>query len=56
MTKLREEQRGWIKYRDEEAKKRSKVFEGGTMESLEYISTQARITKERCFELVEEYM
>ncbi len=56
MIRLREEQRGWIKYRDEEAKTRSKVFEGGTMEALEYISTQAQLTKERCYVLVEEYM
>ncbi|TKC16724.1 lysozyme inhibitor LprI family protein [Robertmurraya kyonggiensis] len=56
MDRLREEQRKWITYRDETAKKASLKFEGGTMESLEYISTQARLTEERCYELVERYM
>jgi uncharacterized protein YecT (DUF1311 family) len=56
MDRLRAEQREWIAYRDETAKKKSLKFEGGTMESLEYISTQARITEERCYELVEGYM
>ncbi|PLR67144.1 hypothetical protein CYJ36_14300 [Bacillus sp. UMB0893] len=56
MDMLREEQREWITYRDETAKKESLKFEGGTMESLEYISTQARITEERCYELVEGHM
>ncbi len=56
MDKLREEQRNWIKYRDETAKAAASKYEGGTMESLEYISTQAGLTKERCYELVEGYM
>lgn len=56
MDKLREEQRKWIKYRDETAKVAASHYEGGTMESLEYISTQAGLTKERCYELVEGYM
>jgi uncharacterized protein YecT (DUF1311 family) len=56
MDKLRENQREWITYRDETAKKASLKFEGGTMESLEYVSTQARITEDRCYELVEGYM
>ncbi|WP_053178225.1 lysozyme inhibitor LprI family protein [Peribacillus loiseleuriae] len=53
---LREEQRKWLTYRDEVAKENSLKFEGGTMASLEYISTQARLTEERCYELVEGYM
>lgn len=56
MDMLREEQREWIEYRDESAKKESLKYEGGTMQSLEYISTQAKITEERCYELVEGYM
>lgn len=56
MDKLREEQREWIKYRDLTAKKAASKFEGGTMESLEFISVQARITEERCYDLVEGYM
>ncbi|WP_051475559.1 lysozyme inhibitor LprI family protein [Bacillus sp. J37] len=56
MEKLREEQREWIKYRDDAAKDAAAKYEGGTMESLEYISVQAGLTKERCYELVEKYM
>lgn len=54
--KLKQEQRQWIKNRDDAAKEASREFEGGTMESLEYISTQAQLTKERCYELVNNYM
>lgn len=53
MNKLRDNQRQWIKERDEKAKEAAKKFEGGTMESLEYVSTQARLTEERAYELVE---
>lgn len=56
MTQLREEQRSWIKHRDEAAKESSLKYEGGTMESLEYVATQASLTRERCYELVAKYM
>lgn len=56
MDKLKEEQRNWIVKRDESAKKESLQFEGGSMESLTFVATQAKITKERCYELVEDYM
>lgn len=56
MSRLREEQRKWITYRDDKAKEEALPFEGGTMQSLQYISTQTRITEERCYELVESYM
>ncbi|MGM8215969.1 lysozyme inhibitor LprI family protein [Bacillaceae bacterium W0354] len=56
MEKLREEQREWIKQRDESAKEESLKYEGGSLESYTYVSTQAEVTKERCFELVKEYM
>lgn len=56
MDALRQEQRQWINYRDRTAKEESLAFEGGTMESLQYISTLARLTKERCYELVNQYM
>lgn len=56
MDKLKEEQRNWIKNRDIIAKEASLKFQGGTMESLEYIATLAGLTKERCYELVENYM
>lgn len=56
MDKLREEQRNWIKQRDEMAKEASLKYKGGSTESLEYVATQASLTKERCYELVAKYM
>lgn len=56
MERLREEQRQWIIYRDEMAKKASEKFKGGSMESIEYISTQTRVTRERCYEFVYNFL
>jgi uncharacterized protein YecT (DUF1311 family) len=56
MEQLREEQRNWIKYRDETALKASEKFKGGTQEHLEYVAVLANVTEERCYELVEKYM
>lgn len=56
MEQLRQEQRDWIKYRDENAKEASLQYEGGTMEQLEYVAVLANLTEERCFELVAGYM
>jgi len=56
MAKLREEQRNWITYRDETAKESSLKYEGGSYESLEYVATQATLTRDRCYLLVSKYM
>lgn len=40
MDQLREEQRDWVKHRDEVAKKEFSQYKGGSLESLEYIATQ----------------
>jgi len=56
MDKLREEQRNWIKQRDEMAKESSLKYKGGSMESLEYVAAQASLTRERCYELVAKYI
>ncbi|SEJ45765.1 Protein of unknown function [Bhargavaea ginsengi] len=56
MDRLRVEQRDWIKYRDETALEASQKFKGGTQEHLEYVMVLARLTEERCYELVEDYM
>ncbi|RCX18674.1 uncharacterized protein YecT (DUF1311 family) [Fontibacillus phaseoli] len=56
MDDLKEEQRDWIKQRDEIAEKEAAEFKGGTMEGLQLVSTKARVTKERCYELVNQYM
>lgn len=56
MEQLRAEQREWITHRDKSAEEASQKYEGGTMAPLEYVATQAELTKERCYELVAEYM
>lgn len=56
MDQLREEQRNWVEHRDEAAKKASLKYKGGSIESLEYVATQASLTRERCYELVAKYM
>ncbi|WP_049665067.1 lysozyme inhibitor LprI family protein [Bacillus sp. FJAT-27231] len=56
MTNLRGKQREWIKYRDRTAKAESATYEGGSFASVQYVSTQARLTRERCYELVNIYM
>ncbi|MDG5789918.1 DUF1311 domain-containing protein [Evansella sp. AB-P1] len=56
MNQLREKQRNWISYRDQEAKELSLKYKGGSTESLEYVATQASLTRERCYELVANYM
>lgn len=56
MNNLREEQRNWITLRDKDAKESAEKYKGGSYESLEYVATQASLTKERCYELVAKYM
>ena len=56
MDQLKEEQRAWIEHRDSTAKEASLIYEGGTMEQLEYVRTENNLTEERCYELVEAYM
>lgn len=56
MEELRAEQREWITHRDKSAEEASHKYEGGTMAPLEYVATQAELTKERCYELVAKYM
>ncbi|RLL48346.1 DUF1311 domain-containing protein [Oceanobacillus piezotolerans] len=56
MEELREEQRNWLKLRDDNALEASYRFKGGTQEHVEYVSVLANLTEERCFELVNNYM
>ncbi|WP_404458480.1 lysozyme inhibitor LprI family protein [Sutcliffiella horikoshii] len=56
MDQLREEQRNWIKFRDDSALEASHKFKGGTQEHLEYVAVLANLTEERCYELVANYM
>ena len=56
MDDLTDKQISWIKYRDTTAQNESSPFEGGSFARVQYISTLARLTKERCYELVNTYM
>ncbi|MBD7983997.1 DUF1311 domain-containing protein [Sporosarcina sp. Sa2YVA2] len=56
MDRLRMEQRDWIEHRDKAAKEASLKYEGGSMEPLEYVATQASLTRDRSYELVAKYM
>lgn len=56
LDKLRDEQRKWIEFRDKKAKEDAAEFEGGSFESVQYASTLQKLTKERCYELVNTYM
>ncbi|WP_315081817.1 lysozyme inhibitor LprI family protein [uncultured Clostridium sp.] len=56
MNKLKNEEIKWISYRDDESKKASLQYKGGTAEPLIYGMALAQTTKERCYELVEKYM
>lgn len=56
MAQLRQEQREWIAFRDEAAEEAASQFEGGTWESVQFVSSQANLTKERCYQLVDLYM
>ena len=56
MNSLRNKQRSWIKYRDSEADKAAAEYEGGSMAPLEATSVNAELTRQRCYELVNQYM
>ncbi len=55
MNKLRVVQREWISYRDTYAEKGIESFEGA-WQGAQYAINLAYITKQRCYELVEEYL
>lgn len=56
MDKLTEEQVNWIKSKDEKSETAANEVKGGTMEPLSRVMSLAISTKERCYELVNEYM
>ena len=56
MEKVRVEETAWIENRDLAAKEAASEVEGGTMEPLVYETTIVEMTKERCYELVNNYM
>ena len=56
MDLLRQEQRNWIKHRDDTALEASLKYKGGTQEHLEYVAVLVNLTEERCYQLVGNYM
>lgn len=52
---LRAEEREWIKKRDAGAYKAISKYNGGTIESLEYAASLAASSRERAYELLENY-
>ncbi|MED4454500.1 lysozyme inhibitor LprI family protein [Metabacillus fastidiosus] len=56
MNKLRNEQRQWIKDRDKQADEVLKSYEGGSFGGVHYLSTLGQMTRERCYQLVNNYM
>ncbi len=56
MDLLRNEQRDWILFRDQEAETAAAEFKGGSFEMLTLLSVKQQLTKERCYRLVEVYM
>ena len=54
-TKLRNDQRNWVKEKEKKAKEAGKEFEGGTGESLMYSQTELTLTKKRTLELARQY-
>lgn len=56
MSSLQKEEVDWINYKESEAQRCADAFKGGSAESLVYTSTLAKLTKERCYYLVNNYM
>ena len=54
--KLEQEEVQWIKEKKIKAQKAADEFKGGTLAPLTYTSTEAEETKNRCYELVHQYM
>lgn len=52
---IRDEERQWIKDRDEKAAVAASAYQGGSMESFIYTSTLTDVTIERTYELVDIY-
>ncbi|NBI08329.1 lysozyme inhibitor LprI family protein [Senegalia massiliensis] len=56
MENLKAEQLKWIKEKEEKANKEMKKYEGGTFELVSNYVSLYESTKERCYELVNQYM
>lgn len=56
MSDLKNKQINWIKERDSKAEDAMAEYEGGTMGTLEYHSVRIELTRQRCYELVGNYV
>ncbi|MBJ8006997.1 lysozyme inhibitor LprI family protein [Bacillus cereus] len=56
MNTVREKQREWITYRDRKAEEAWNESGQGTLSGVATISSNANSTRERCYQLVEQYM
>ncbi|MCA1060374.1 DUF1311 domain-containing protein [Rossellomorea aquimaris] len=56
MAELKTEQLKWIEEKEEKAEKERLKYEGGTFEYVAWYISLYESTKDRCYELVEEYM
>ena len=56
MKELKSKQLSWIEYRDTTANNEASEEGGGSLSTIVYYSSLARLTKERCYELVNTYM
>lgn len=56
MKELKSKQLAWIEYRDKTAENEANAAGGGSLTTVDYNSTLATLTKERCYELVNTYL
>jgi uncharacterized protein YecT (DUF1311 family) len=56
MKELKAEQLKWIEQKEEKAEKERLNYEGGTFENVALLISLYESTKDRCYELVNEYM
>ncbi|WP_406687771.1 lysozyme inhibitor LprI family protein [Rossellomorea vietnamensis] len=56
MAELKTEQVKWIEEKEAKAEKERLKYEGGTFENVAWYISLYKSTKDRCYELVEEYM
>jgi uncharacterized protein YecT (DUF1311 family) len=56
MKELKAEQLKWIEQKEEKAEKERLKYEGGTFENVAWYISLYKSTKDRCYELVNEYM
>lgn len=54
-SKLESDQQAWLKTRDTRAEEAARKYSGGSLEGVEYTASLAESTRERTYNLVEEY-